>query len=360
MADQVLPGGPPVLGASLPTLGSIGSSVDSFLNAAEAFFSNLAAVKWGALVFALLMLLCHYLCRSRAWFNTLRAAYPDERFPWRRIAGAYVAGVGINSILPARAGDVTKIYLAKQTVPRSSYAAITSSFFVDSVFDMPVGILIIVYAILAGGLPSLNLLPSLPAFDLAFWADHPRFLLFTLTAFTIGLLVLYAILSVRAVVFWQRIKQGVAILTDFRIYLRRVASWMGVAWLFRFAAFWFFLEAFNIGGSVQNVLFMMAVQAVSTLTPFTPGGAGAQQALMVYAFRDVAARSTVLAYSVGQQVAMAAFNVACSLVAIFLMARTLSIRSIVRRGREERAQADAQADQPEQSDAPAEQLARDY
>lgn len=312
------------------------SSIDSFFNAVEAFFSSLAAVQWGALAVALALHLAHHLCRSRAWFNTLRAAYPNERFPWRRIAGAHVAGVGVNSILPARAGDATKIYLARHSVPNSSYPAVTSSFFVDSVFDMPVGLLVLLYVITQGALPSLDVLPTLPAFDLAFWADHPRFLLFTLTFLTIGLLTLYAVLSVRAVVFWQRIRQGVAILTDFSRYLHQVASWMTAGWLLRFGAFWFFLEAFNIGGSVQNVMFMMGVQAVSTLTPFTPGGAGAQQALMVYAFRDVASRSTVLAYSVGQQIAMAAFNVACSLVAIFLMVRTLSIRDVVRRGEAER------------------------
>jgi uncharacterized membrane protein YbhN (UPF0104 family) len=323
---------------------SLGSSLDSFFDAVEAFFSSLAAVGWGALAFGLLLHLGHHLCRSRAWFNTLRAAYPHRRFRWRRIAGSHIAGVGVNSILPARAGDVTKIYLAKHSVPGSTYPAVTSSFFVDSVFDMPVGLLVLLYAITQGGLPSLDLLPSLPAFDLAFWADHPRFLLFVLTALTIGLLALFAVLSVRAVVFWQRIRQGVAILYDFRRYLREVASWMAAGWLLRFGAFWFFLEAFNIGGSVENVLFMMGVQAVSTLTPFTPGGAGAQQALMVYAFRDVASKSTVLAYSVGQQIAMAAFNVAASLVAIFLMLRTLDIRGIVRRGREEQAAAEGLSD----------------
>ena len=57
---------------------------------------------------------------------------------------------------------------------------------------------------------------------------------------------------------------------------------------------------------------------------------------MVYAFRDVASKSTVLAYSVGQQIAMAAFNFLCALIAIFLMARTLSIRSLIRRGEEDR------------------------
>jgi glycosyltransferase 2 family protein len=339
---------------------SLGSSIDSFFDAVETFFSNLAAVQWGALVAALLLHLVHHLCRSRAWFNTLRAAYPNERFQWRRIAGSHIAGVGVNSIMPARAGDVTKIYLAKQSVPNSSYPAVTSSFFVDSVFDIPIGLLVLLFAITQGALPSLDLLPSLPAFDLAFWADHPRFFVFTLTAVTIGLLVLFAVLSVRAVVFWKRIKQGVVVLTDFRRYLRQVASWMAAGWLLRFAAFWFFLEAFNIGGSVQNVLFMMGVQAVSTLTPFTPGGAGAQQALLVYAFRDVSSRSAVLAYSVGQQIALAVFNVACSLVAIFLMARTLDFRALIRRGEEERRRAEelersaggVSAGGPPPSDAP--------
>lgn len=329
--------------AVLPSLASLGSSLDAFFNAVEAFFSNLAAVHLGALLLALGLHFCHLVCRSRAWFNTLRAAYPNEHFRWRRIAGAYIAGVGVNSILPARAGDVTKIYLAKQSVPNSSYPAVTSSFFVDSVFDTPVGLLVILFCLTQGALPSLNVLPSLPAFDLAFWADHPRFLLFMLTVIAVALLVTFALLSVRAVEFWRAIRQGVAILTDFGRYLREVASWMAAAWLFRFAAFWYFLEAFNIGGSVRNVLYMMGVQALASLTPFTPGGAGAQQALLVYAFRDVSSRSSVLAYSVGQQIALAAFNVLCSLVAIFLMVRTLDIRSVIRRGEEDRRRAEQPA-----------------
>ena len=204
-------------------------------------------------------------------------------------------------------------------------------------FDTPVGLLVLLFAITQGALPSLDILPSLPAFDLAFWADHPRFFLFTLTFLMIGLLLLYAMLSVRAVVFWNRIKQGVVILTDFRRYLRQVASWMAAGWLLASAPSGSSWRRSTSAARSRTCCFMMGVQALSTLTPFTPGGAGAQQALLVYAFRDVASRSTVLAYSVGQQIALAAFNVACSLIAIFLMVRTLSIRSVIRRGEEESA-----------------------
>ena len=42
--------------------------------------------------------------------------------------------------------------------------------------------------------------------------------------------------------------------------------------------------------------------------PFTPGGAGVQQALLVKVFAGIAAGATVAAYSVGQQIAIAAFS----------------------------------------------------
>lgn len=328
----------PVLSTHLPVLASLGSSLDAFFNAVETFFSNLAAVQWGALGFALLLHFTHIGCRSRAWFNTLRAAYPNKPFRFRRILGSYVAGVGVNSVVPIRGGDVVKIYLAKNSIPGSRYPTVTSSFFVESVFDLTIGSFVMLFAITQGALPSLPKLPDLPAFDLAFWADHPGFAIFTTTFFIVGLLVLYAILSVRAVVFWGGVKQGVVILTDFRRYLREVASWQAGAWGFRFAAFYFFLEAFNIGGSVRNALLVMSVQALSTLTPFTPGGAGAQQALLVFVFRDIAGKTAVLAYSVGQQIAIAAFNATAGLIAMFLLVGHTDFRRIVRLGREEEEQ----------------------
>jgi glycosyltransferase 2 family protein len=328
----------PLLSTQPLLLASLGSSLDAFFDAAQTFFSNLAAVQWGALAFGLALHFLHVCCRSRAWFNTLRAAYPHGGFRFRRILGSYVAGVGVNSVVPIRGGDVVKIYLAKNSVPGSTYPTVTSSFFVESVFDLSIGALVMLFAITQGVLPSVPKLPNLPAFDLAFWADHPRFAIFTITVLTIGLLVLFAVLSVRAVVFWDRVKQGVVILTDFRRYLRQVAAWQAGAWLFRFFAFYFLLEAFNIGGSVRNALLVMSVQALSTLTPFTPGGAGAQQALLVYVFRDIAPKTAVLAYSVGQQIAIAAFNATAGLIALFLMVGHTDFRRIVRLGRDEEEQ----------------------
>jgi len=319
---------------------SVQSSFDAFLDAVDSFGSNLAAVHWEALSLALALHFLHLICRSRAWFNALRAAYPNERFRFRRIAGSYIAGVGVNSVVPIRGGDVLKIYLAKTSIPKSTYPAVTSSFFVESIFDISIGALVMLFAITHGALPSLPELPSLPAFDLAFWADNFKFALFVITTLVLGALVLFAVLSVRAVVFWNRVRQGVVIVTDFPRYLRQVASFQAMAWLLRFFSFFFFLEAFNIGGTVENALLVMSVQALSTLTPFTPGGAGAQQALLVFVFRNIAPKGAVLAYSVGQQIAIASFNFTIGMIALFLMVGTLDFRKLIRHGQEEKEQTD--------------------
>ncbi len=49
---------------------------------------------------------------------------------------------------------------------------------------------------------------------------------------------------------------------------------------------WFFLDAFDIPTSARNVMLVLAVQSLSTLLPFTPGGLGTQQGFLLYAFRD--------------------------------------------------------------------------
>ena len=57
----------------------------------------------------------------------LRAAYPDERFEFRKIWGAYMAAYGFNNVVPARGGDVIKLFLVKTSIPNSSYPAVGSS-----------------------------------------------------------------------------------------------------------------------------------------------------------------------------------------------------------------------------------------
>jgi len=315
----------------------LASSFNSFFNAASSFFEHLSDVQWTPFAIALAFLAGMQLARAWAWRNVLRASYPGTPISFLQLAAAYLAGAGINAIVPARAGDVTKVFLVKRQIPHSSYPAVTSSFLVQTIFDTTVGILVFLYAMTQGLLPEPPQLPNLPAFEISFWANHPRTLLIV-----IGVLLLVGAIGVYYLAhhvrrFWARVRQGLVILTQPRRYLREVWAWQGVGWLCRFGAFWFFLEAFGIGGSVDAVMLVMSVQAVSTIVPFTPGGAGAQQALLV-ATLNGPSRSAVLSFSVGTQIAMAAWSVVLGFAAILLVFRTTDWKGLIRQAQDEAAE----------------------
>ena len=52
--------------------------------------------------------------------------------------GAYMAGVGVNAIVPARGGDVVKLYIARHRIEHSSYPTLASSLVVETLFDFVV------------------------------------------------------------------------------------------------------------------------------------------------------------------------------------------------------------------------------
>ena len=315
---------------------AIGESFRSFFEAVDQFFASIAEVRLGSLVLALLLFGVYLSLRARASFHILRAAYPAERFRFRDIWGAYFAGYGFNAVIPARGGDVVRLFLTKTSVPRSSYPAVGASFVVEAVFDLVMGVFILSFAFTQGVFPKPPDFAKLNAFDLSYLASHPRFALFLLTALGVAALVAFALLSVRVKAFWARVRQGLTILFDRRRFLREVFAVQFAGWLFRFAAFWFLLEAFNVGGSVKNVLLVLAVNAVAAAVPFTPQGAGVAQALLVKVFAGTAAGATVAAYSVGQQIAIGAFTFAIGFGALFFIFRVRSFKEILARGREDR------------------------
>jgi uncharacterized protein (TIRG00374 family) len=315
---------------------TVGESFESFFDAVDQFISNLASVRPLPLAVALLLFTVYLTLRARASFHILRAAYPTEPFRFRDVWGAYFAGYGFNAVVPARGGDVVRLFLTKTSVPRSSYPAVAATFVVELGFDIAMGSVILAFAFTQGVFPKPPDFASLNAFDLSFLAQHPRFTLFLITALAVGTLVGFALLSARVRAFWERVRQGFTILQDRRRYLREVFAVQFAGWCFRFGAFWMLLEAFRVGGSVKNVLLVLGVNAVSAAVPFTPQGAGVQQALLAKVFAGSAAGSTVAAYSVGQQIAIGALTFAIGFAALIFIFRVRSFREIIDRGRAER------------------------
>jgi uncharacterized membrane protein YbhN (UPF0104 family) len=202
------------------------------------------------------------------------------------------------------------------------------------------GVLVMCFAFTQGVFPKPPDFSKLPAFDISFFASHMRFTLFVLTVLGIASLVAFALLSARVKAFWRRIRQGLTIIRDGRRYWREMASWQFAGWVARFAAYWALLDAFHIGGSVRNALLVLAVQVVASVFPFTPGGAGVQQALLLTIFAHGA---DVAAFSVGQQIATAVLTAVLGFAALVLIFRFKSFREVIARGREHRMAEQAQA-----------------
>jgi uncharacterized membrane protein YbhN (UPF0104 family) len=302
--------------------------IHSVLHAIWVFFHHLAAVEWKWLAIGILCHLCKLLAVSRAWRNIIQAAYPDRRVRWRQMFGSYVAGTGVNALIPARGGDVVRLFLAKRRVEGSTYTTLVSTSLLQTVFDMVVASCFILWAVTQHVLPGLDVLrsPSLPALDYGWAFRHP-----TAGLILVGLLLLFgtalvAWVAERVEEFKAKVAQGFAAVRDRSYYLRRVALWQIVDWSLRLATVFFFLRAFGIPATLRNALLVQVSQSLATIFPVSPAGIGTEQALLLYIFRNVTSKSMALSFSVGMRVTLIVVNAVVGFTAILLMTGTLRVR----------------------------------
>ena len=267
----------------------------------------------------------------------LRAAYPDERFEFRKIWGAYMAAYGFNNVVPARGGDIIKLFLTKTSIPNSSYPAVGSSFFVEAIFDLCMAIPILTFAFTQGAFPKPPDFSKIPAFDLAFFASNPRFTLFVLTV--LGILVLVAL---RAAVARACGRSGRACARASRSCATagatsaRSSSSSSAAGCCASPRSGSCSTRSTSAARSRTCCSCWASTRSPRCVPFTPGGAGVQQALLVKVFAGSATGATVAAYSVGQQIAIAAPRSRVGFGAIVFIFRFRSFKEVIAAGREAR------------------------
>jgi glycosyltransferase 2 family protein len=291
------------------------------------FLDQLAAVDLLPVFFAILAQLAKLGCTSMAWRNVLAAAYPQEEVPRRSILASYLAGVGINAIVPMRAGDAVRIVLAHRAIPTSTYTTVVSSTLVLSIFDFLAASSILAWAVLTQNeLPGLGELPDLGSFDFSWLLQNPLAAQLLLAAILIGIVVLGFWIHGHVRNFWGRVRQAFAVLRSPLRYLRSVAIWQAGDWFFRLVAIWFLLDAFDIPQSIQNVLLVQVSASVATLLPLTPAGIGTEQAFLLYVFKGTVPSSQLLAFSVGLKIMTIGTNVVAGFTAIAVTLRTVRFR----------------------------------
>jgi uncharacterized membrane protein YbhN (UPF0104 family) len=266
------------------------------------------------------------MCTSRAWRNVLAAAYPEERVRWPAIYAAYIAGVGVNAIFPARAGDVVRLAMAHRAVKGATYTTLVSSSLVLAIVDSACAIALFIWAVTQDVFPSIDALPSLPSFDFAWFLDHPQVSQIALVIAVFGLIALAIWIRSNVEEFRSHVGQAFTILRTPARWLRTVVVWQLADWTLRLTTIWFMLAAFGIDQSVRNVLLVQASQSLATLVPVSPGGVGTEQAFLVYTLRGQAPRSALLAFSVGMRLTLTAVNIVLGFTAILLTFRTIRFR----------------------------------
>jgi uncharacterized membrane protein YbhN (UPF0104 family) len=272
--------------------------------------------------------LANFGFRSLGWRNVLRAAYPERRVPLLGIAGAYAAGVAVNSFTPARGGDVVKVALVRTRIRGSSVPTIASSMGVLTLLDALVGAVVLGLLAVSGQLPRPPALPGLPG-PVAIAVAHPFATAAALVVVGGVAVVVTRRFAARLARIWAELRAGAAILASPRRYLTEVVPFQLSAWASRVGAAYFLLAAFHVPATVSAAVIVVMVGGLSTVVP-TPGGLGTQQVLLAYLLHTTASTATLVSFSLGMQAAVTTVNTLVGLTAAMLMLRTLRPASAIR------------------------------
>jgi hypothetical protein len=265
-------------------------------NAATLLVDNAARVQVTWLVAGLAIHLVAQAIRTRGWFNILRASYPEARtLRARDTLAAYFAGAGLNSVLPARGGDVMKLYLVHRRIEGSRYSTLAATLLPETVFETVAGTALVVWALAHGFLP-VPLSPSeLPLLDVSFVVAHP--IVSAAGAAVLGALLVFGWRTLRRRGRDQlaRLRRGVVILGRPRDFVTGVASWQLLARLIRLGALACFMEAFGLPVTVASVVLVMAAQGGGRIIPLAPASAGLRLVMLSYGFVEITGRQVDIA-----------------------------------------------------------------
>lgn len=250
------------------------------------------------------------LLRAVAWRGAVTAAYPDATLPVRRIGAMYAAGVAANSFLPARGGEGVKVGLLRAHLHGASVATLAGSSSVVLLFDMLVGSTLIVLAWMTGALPARP--AFVPSIDVV--ASQPPLIAVTTATFA---LVLWRARQPLAR-FVRSMARGLAVVRRPGRYLHTVAAPQSSAWLCRLCAVAALLAAFGMPTSPRTAAMVVVLTGMSTLAA-VPGGAGAQQVLVLYAFGKAVPTATALSFAIGMQVTVTTINCAIGVAAMMYL-----------------------------------------
>jgi uncharacterized membrane protein YbhN (UPF0104 family) len=282
---------------------------------AEAAGSHLAGVSLPLLVAGLALHTLKLGARARAWQNVLRASFPERRVEFRDAAIPYFAGTGAGVLIPFGGGEVLRVALARTRLrsgdehESASTATIVGSLAAERVLDVAVAFIVVALAVTAGLLPNGALHARLGS---GVGAVESPLVAAGIAAIGLASAAGGYALRRRCRAAGARLLRGLAVLGQPSRYLSSVASWQLLSWVLRFAALVLFLKAFHVSGAIAVAPVVLSLQLLAASVPFTPGGAGTQQALLAAALGSAA----IVGFSAGAQIATILVDVALGIGAL--------------------------------------------
>ena len=284
----------------------LGEILASVLHRLETLDFRLVAV-------AVALQLANVALRCTAWWGVLRAAYPGRRVPLVRVALRLRRRHGGERAAPGarrrrRQGGAGQDEHRGPASPRSP-----ATMLVTALFDGVLGVLAMTVAWARAAPPgrSLSHVPDLLA------RRSGR------AGRVAVALVLGAASRTRLRRLLAELRQGGAILQTPRRYLTEVALPQAGAWACRLGVIFALLHAFHIAASPVSPWPSLVLGGVSSAVPVLPGGAGAQQVMVVYALRASATAGAALSFSLGMQVGITVCNALLGIAALTVLFRTL-------------------------------------
>ena len=287
------------IASAVAVLGLFGVDVVGWF---KSLWEALTGIGFGYLVAGWWLQTVQTTLTALGWYFILCAGYPTTPPLYRQVLAAYAAGVALNGFLPANIGTFVMLLMFIAIIPEANLPGVLGGMLVQKIFFTLAGAFVYVYlfASVSGTFERQFELPH----------DHPGLVLAIATGAVLLIVVLLRIFRRKLPGLIHRAKQGGAILARPRVYLVRVFLPSFGAWLAKLCVIAVFLAGYGIAVTFHTVMSVMGGNSIANMVSVTPGGVGVNQATNVAALGDVTDAATATAYSLGQQLAVTAWNVA--------------------------------------------------
>jgi uncharacterized membrane protein YbhN (UPF0104 family) len=274
----------------------------------KSLWDTLDEISFGYLVAGWIAQTFQITLTAIGWYYILRYGFPWAEISYLQVLAAYAAGVALNGFLPANIGTFVTLLMFVALIPRATFTGVLGGMVVQKIFFTIIGTLVYLYLFISVG-GSLEL-------QLNLLHDHPVLVPLLILGGGFLLFLLCRIFWQKIKKLWENAKQGGAILGQPRAYVLKVLLPSIGAWLSKLAVTGIFLAGYGIPVTFHSIMSVIGGNSLANTVSATPGGVGVNQAVNVIALDDYADPATATAYSLGQQLAITAFNVVFAIVVV--------------------------------------------